>query len=72
MGINSIRSEAEYQAALRRIRIPWEAEPDTPKADELELLATIVNKYEEEYFPIEEPDPVKHSKIRTEELNHTI
>lgn len=68
MGINSIRSEAEYQTTLTQIRALWEAEPNTPEADELEILAMIVNRYEEEYFPIEEPDSIEYIKIRMEEL----
>jgi len=68
MKIRVIHSDADYKAALRRIRVLWEAEPNTPEADELELLAMIVNKYEEEHFSIEEPDPCKYIKIRMEEL----
>lgn len=68
MKIKLIHSEADYQAALGRIRALWEAEPNTPKADELERLAMIVNKYEEEHFPIEYPDPIEYIKIRMEEL----
>ncbi len=63
-----MHSEADYQAALRRIWVLWEAELDTPEADELEILAMIVNKYEEEHFPIEEPDPIEYITIRMEEL----
>lgn len=68
MTINLIHNEAEYQAALRRIRTLWDAEPDTPEADELEVLALIVNQYEEKHYPIEEPDPIEYIKIRMEEL----
>lgn len=68
MEISLIRTEAQYQAALRRIRVLWEAEPDTPEADELEIMAMIVTKYEEEHFPIEEPDPIEYIKVRMEEL----
>ena len=68
MNINLIHDESDYQAALRRIRILWEAESNTPEADELEILAMIVNKYEEEHFSIEEPDPTEYLKTRMEEL----
>lgn len=68
MTINLIHNEAEYQATLRRIRTLWDAEPDTPEADELEVLALIVNQYEEKHYPIEEPDPIEYIKIRMEEL----
>lgn len=68
MNINLIHNEVEYQIALRRIRTLWEAEPGTPEVDELEILALIVNQYEEKYYPIEEPDPIEYIKIRMEEL----
>ncbi|MPR35543.1 helix-turn-helix domain-containing protein [Salmonirosea aquatica] len=68
MNIELIHTEADYQAALRRIRALWEAEPHTPQADELEIWSMLVNKYEEEHFPIEEPDPIEYLKIRMEEL----
>lgn len=68
MDIKLIHTEADYQAALQRIRRLWEAEPGTPEADELEILVMLVNKYEEEHYPIEEPDPIEYIKIRMEEL----
>lgn len=68
MDIKLIHTEADYQAALQRIRKLWEAEPGTPEADELEILAMLVNKYEEEHYPIEDPDPIEYIKIRMEEL----
>ncbi|MCC9138843.1 type II toxin-antitoxin system HigA family antitoxin [Pontibacter silvestris] len=68
MDIRLIHTEADYQAALQRIRKLWEAGPGTPEADELEILAMLVNKYEEEHYPIEEPDPIEYIKIRMEEL----
>jgi len=68
MDIKLIHTEADYQAALQRIRKLWEAEPDTPESDELEILTMLVNKYEEEHYPIEDPDPVEYIKVRMEEL----
>jgi HTH-type transcriptional regulator / antitoxin HigA len=68
MNINLLRTEADYQAALRHIRELWEAEAGTPEADELEILSMVVSKYEEEHYSIEEPDPIEYIKIRMEEL----
>ena len=68
MDIGLIRTETDYQAALGRVRALWEAEPGTSEADELEILLLIVNKFEEENYPIEEPDPIEYIKIRLEEL----
>lgn len=68
MDIKLIHTEADYQAALQRIRLLWEAEPGTPEADESEILVMLVNKFEEENYPIEEPDPIEYIKVRMEEL----
>lgn len=68
MNITLLHTDADYQIALRRIRELWEAEAGTPEADELEILSMIVSKYEEEHYPIEEPDPIEYIKIRMEEL----
>lgn len=68
MDIKLIHTEADYQSALQRIREIWEADPGTPEADELEILALLVNKFEEEHYPVEEPDPIDYIKIRMEEL----
>lgn len=68
MNIALLHSEADYQAALQRIRSLWNAKANTPEGDELEILSMVVSKYEEEHYPIEEPDPIEYIKIRMEEL----
>ncbi|HEV7347307.1 transcriptional regulator [Telluribacter sp.] len=68
MDIKLIHTDTDYQTALQRIRALWEAEPSTPEADEAEILDLLVNKFEEENYPIEEPDPIEYIKIRMEEL----
>ena len=62
-----IKTDAEYQAALTRIDQLMNARPRTPEADELELLATLVDIYENEQYPIELPDPVDAIKFRMEQ-----
>ena len=51
-------SEAEYDAALAAIDRLMDAAPDTPEADELEALVTLVEAYEAKHWPIEAPDPI--------------
>jgi HTH-type transcriptional regulator/antitoxin HigA len=55
--IPSIRSEADYDAAVKRITRLMGAEPRTPASEELDLLATAVDAYEAEHYPIDPPDP---------------
>ncbi|WP_299989326.1 antitoxin Xre/MbcA/ParS toxin-binding domain-containing protein [uncultured Pontibacter sp.] len=68
MEIKLIRNEDDYQDALRQIKALWNAKPDTPDGDRLETLSMLVHKYEEEHYPIDEPDPVDYIKVRMEEL----
>jgi len=55
MTIKVIKTEEDHLKALSRIDKLMDAEPNTPKGDELELLVTLVEQYEEEKFPIKEP-----------------
>lgn len=53
-----LKSEAEYNEALERIEVIQDAIPDTPEGDELELLALLIENYEEKHFSLPDPDPV--------------
>ena len=68
MNIKPIRTEAEYERACKRIDEILQAEPGTPEDDELEILATLVDKYEEERFPIGMPDPIEAVEIQMKNL----
>jgi len=50
MTIKVIKTEEDYQKALSRIDELMEAEPSTPEGDELDLLVTLVEQYEENEF----------------------
>jgi HTH-type transcriptional regulator / antitoxin HigA len=50
--IRPIETEADYQAALKRAGALMSSKPNTPEADELEVLATLIELYEDKYFPI--------------------
>jgi HTH-type transcriptional regulator/antitoxin HigA len=55
--IKPIRAEEDYEAALQHIESLMDAEAGTPEADELEVLAILVEQYEEKHFPMGWPDP---------------
>jgi len=59
MEIRPIKTEADYEAALAEIERLFEAEPDTPEGDRLEILTTLVEAYEEVHYPIPYPDPIE-------------
>ena len=52
MNTTSIHTQDDYGAVCRRIDEIFQAEPGTPEDDELEILITLVNAYEEKRFPI--------------------
>ena len=58
MKIRPIKSESDYQAALREIEKLMDAVPGTPGADRLDVLTTLVHHFEEAHEPILPPDPI--------------
>jgi HTH-type transcriptional regulator/antitoxin HigA len=57
--VRPIRNEADYEAALAEIEELFAAEVDTPEGDRLEVLATLVEAYEQKHHPIPPPDPIE-------------
>lgn len=64
-----IKTEGDYKRALACIDELMDAEPNTPEGDELELLVTLVELYEEKKYPIDMPDPIEAIKFRMEQLS---
>jgi len=71
MNIKPIKTKKDYEQALARLEVIFEAKKGTPKGDELELLGMLVDNYENEKFPIGFPDPVEAIKFRMEQLGYT-
>lgn len=59
MEIKPIKNEADYQAVLEEIERLFDAAPDTPEGDRLEVLTTLVEAYEEKHYSIPMPDPIE-------------
>jgi len=70
MNIHPIRDDKDYEAALARIDGLMELDPSvgTAQSDELEILALLVEKYEEKHWHISEPDPIEAIKFRMEQM----
>jgi len=66
--IRPLRSEADYDAALKEIERYFESEPKpgTPEGDRFDLLALIVEDYERKRWPIEPPDTIDAIRYRME------
>lgn len=71
MQIQPIRTDADHAAALRRIDSLMDAAAGTPEADELDVLATLVEAYEDRNFPVADPDPLVAIQFRMEQLGLT-
>ncbi len=56
MDIKPIRSEADYEAALKEIEALVNSQPGTPEGDRMDVLVTLVQAYEASHYPIPEPD----------------
>jgi|APIni6443716594_1056825.scaffolds.fasta_scaffold317906_1 HTH-type transcriptional regulator/antitoxin HigA len=68
MNIKLIKTEVDYQKALKRLEDIFDAKIGTPEGDEADILGLMIDEYEKKHFPIEAPDPVEAIKIRMEEL----
>jgi HTH-type transcriptional regulator / antitoxin HigA len=70
MNIKPIRTKKDYQQALSRLELIFDAKKGTPQGDELEILGILVEKYETEHFPIGLPDPIEAIKFRMEQMGY--
>jgi HTH-type transcriptional regulator / antitoxin HigA len=68
MSIKPIKTEEDYDAACKRIDEIFQAVPGTPEEEELDILVTLVDAYEEKHFPVGKPHPIKAIKIQMEGL----
>lgn len=68
MKIKPIRNDADYQKALERLEVIFDAKRETEEGDELEILSIIIDNYESENFPIEMPDPISAINFRMEQM----
>jgi len=71
MNIHPIKTESDYDGALREIERLWGAPIDTPEGDHLDVLLVLVENYEAKHYPIDPPDPVEAIKFRMEQMNIT-
>lgn len=62
-----IKTEADYNAALERFESLLEEDEDHRSLDDLELLSVLIEKYEDEHYPIDPPDPIEAIKFRMEQ-----
>jgi HTH-type transcriptional regulator/antitoxin HigA len=67
MNIKPIKNEQNYADTLSKIESLMSAKPNTPQMDELEVLTTLIEAYEEQFYKIDAPDPIEAIKFRMEQ-----
>lgn len=70
MTLKVIKTEKDYQKALKRLEVIFNAKKGSKGGDELELLSLLIDNYEKEKFPIELPDLIEAIKFRMEKLGY--
>ena len=69
MNIKPIKTKKDHKAALRRIEELWDAKPKTPEGDELDVLSTLIDVFENHHYEIDAPDPIEAVKFRIDQQN---
>lgn len=71
MEIRILKTEEDYTKALKRLEEIFHAPIDSKEGDEAELLSVLIEKFEDEHYPIDAPDPIEAIKFRMEQLDMT-
>ena len=71
MEIHPIRNDNDHAAAVREIEEAWGAAAGTEEGDKLDILSTLVEKYEDSRWPsLDASDPIDLLNYAIEELGH--
>ena len=69
--LKPIRTRRDYEAALKEVERLWGAKAGSRDGDRLDVLATLIDSYETEHYPMDPPDPVEAIKFRMEQQGLT-
>src|SRR6267154_2188139 len=69
--VRPIRSKGDYESALIEVERLWGAKAGTRDGDRLDVLATLIDAYEAERYPLDSPDPIEAIKFRMEQQGLT-
>jgi HTH-type transcriptional regulator/antitoxin HigA len=69
--VRPIRTERDYEAALKEVELLWGSKSGTPEGDRLDVLATLIDAYEDMHYPMDPPDPIEAIKFRMEQQGLT-
>ena len=69
--IKPIRTKKDYEASLDEVERLWGAKLGTPEGDRLDVLATLIEAYENAHYSMDPPDPIEAIKFRMEQQGLT-
>ena len=69
--LKPLRTERDYENALAEVERLWGAKRGTPQGDRLDILATLIDVYEAEHYPMDPPDPIEAIRFRMEQQGMT-
>ena len=67
MTVKPIRNKSDHERALKRVEQLWNSPAGSAKADELDVLVTLIEAYEEAHYPMDKPDPLDAIRFRLEQ-----
>lgn len=68
MNIRPIKTNKDYNNALKQVEELWDAKVNSPEGDILNILAILINDYEDKHYEIYPPNPIEAIKFRMEQL----
>ncbi len=68
MDVKLIKTESDYQMALRKRKDLFDAPIGTPESDKADILGLLIDKYEKKLSPVDAADPIEAIKIRMKEM----
>jgi hypothetical protein len=57
--VKPIRTKRDHEAALKEVERLWGAKAGTRDGDRLDVVATLIDAYEAEHYPMDPPDPIE-------------
>ena len=69
--LKPLRTERDYENALAEVERMWGAKRGTPQGDRLDILATLIDVYEAEHYPMDPPDPIEAIRFRMDQQGMT-
>jgi HTH-type transcriptional regulator / antitoxin HigA len=69
--LKPIRTETDLALAMEELKRLWGAKDGTAQSDRLDVLATLIDVFESEHFPMDPPDPIEAIKFRMEQQGIT-